>query len=69
MATSIWSNIVNAWTTIQGIFSTVSSWFMENVWTPVSTAVVGVATSIWSNIVNAWTTIQNFELTGTFCLV
>ncbi|PAD65385.1 phage portal protein, partial [Bacillus siamensis] len=48
----------SAWTTIQDTWGSVSSWFMENVWTPVSTAVVGVATSIWSNIVNAWTTIQ-----------
>ncbi|MBD8889407.1 transglycosylase SLT domain-containing protein, partial [Bacillus velezensis] len=48
----------SAWTTIQDTWGSVSSWFMENVWTPVSSAVVGVATSIWSNIVNAWTTIQ-----------
>ncbi|POO71774.1 phage portal protein [Bacillus amyloliquefaciens] len=48
----------SAWTTIQDTWGSVSSWFMENVWTPVSSAVAGVATSIWSNIVNAWTTIQ-----------
>ncbi|MBT2633962.1 transglycosylase SLT domain-containing protein, partial [Bacillus sp. ISL-26] len=57
-----WNDITKAaqtaWSTIQDTWGSVSSWFMDNVWTPVSTAVVGVATSIWSNIVNAWTTIQ-----------
>ncbi|MED1228154.1 transglycosylase SLT domain-containing protein, partial [Bacillus nakamurai] len=57
-----WNEITKAaqgaWSTIQDTWGSVSSWFMDNVWTPVSSAVVGVATSIWSNIVNAWTTIQ-----------
>ncbi|MEH7856931.1 transglycosylase SLT domain-containing protein, partial [Bacillus velezensis] len=56
---SIWSNIVNAWTTIQGVFSTVSGWFMSTVWGPVKSAVVGVATSIWSKITGAWDKIKS----------
>lgn len=55
---SITEGAQNAWSAIQGTWGTVSTWFTDNVWTPVSSAVMGVATSIWSNIVNAWTTIQ-----------
>ncbi|MGX9290510.1 transglycosylase SLT domain-containing protein [Bacillus sp. A015] len=40
------------------IWSTVADWFTENVWTPLSSAVVTVATTIWSSLVNAWTWIQ-----------
>ncbi|MEK5367069.1 transglycosylase SLT domain-containing protein [Bacillus sp. FSL R5-0654] len=58
VASSIWSNLVNAWTWIQETFSTVAGWFIENVWTPLSGTVVTVATTIWSSLVNAWTWIQ-----------
>ncbi|MCM3149675.1 transglycosylase SLT domain-containing protein [Bacillus pumilus] len=58
VATTIWTNLVNAWTWIQETFSAVASWFIENVWTPLSDTVVTVATTIWTNLVNAWTWIQ-----------
>lgn len=40
------------------VWSTVVAWFIENVWTPLSSTVVTVATTIWSSLVNAWTWIQ-----------
>lgn len=40
------------------VWSTVATWFTENVWTPLSSTVVTVASSIWSSLVNAWTWIQ-----------
>ncbi|MBG9911753.1 transglycosylase [Bacillus xiamenensis] len=40
------------------VWSTVASWFTENVWTPLSGTVITVATTIWSSLVNAWTWIQ-----------
>ncbi|MCY8496014.1 transglycosylase SLT domain-containing protein [Bacillus atrophaeus] len=55
---SITEGAQSAWSTVQDTWNSVSAWFMDTVWTPISSAVVGVATSIWSNIVNAWTTIQ-----------
>ncbi|MEH7732865.1 transglycosylase SLT domain-containing protein [Bacillus pumilus] len=58
VATTIWTNLVNAWTWIQETFSAVAGWFIENVWTPLSDTVVTVATTIWSSLVNAWTWIQ-----------
>ncbi|MDR6749497.1 SLT domain-containing protein/Flp pilus assembly pilin Flp, partial [Bacillus pumilus] len=58
VATTIWTNLVNAWTWIQETFSAVASWFIENVWTPLSDTVVTVATTIWTSLVNAWTWIQ-----------
>ncbi|MCY7653185.1 transglycosylase SLT domain-containing protein [Bacillus safensis] len=40
------------------VWSTVATWFTENVWTPLSSTVVTVASSIWSSLVNAWAWIQ-----------
>ncbi|MEH6961003.1 transglycosylase SLT domain-containing protein, partial [Bacillus altitudinis] len=40
-------------------FSAVAGWFIENVWTPLSSTVVTVATGIWTALSNAWKTIQS----------
>ena len=40
------------------VWSTVADWFIQNVWTPLSSTVGTVATTIWSSLVNAWTWIQ-----------
>ncbi|WP_420360133.1 transglycosylase SLT domain-containing protein [Bacillus altitudinis] len=40
------------------VWSSVADWFIENVWTPLSSTVGTVATTIWSSLVNAWTWIQ-----------
>ncbi|WP_411908503.1 transglycosylase SLT domain-containing protein [Bacillus sp. RSS_NA_20] len=40
------------------VWSTVADWFIQNVWTPLSSTVGTVATTIWTSLVNAWTWIQ-----------
>ncbi|TYS25899.1 transglycosylase SLT domain-containing protein [Bacillus altitudinis] len=40
------------------VWSTVADWFIQNVWTPLSSTVGTVATTIWTSLVNSWTWIQ-----------
>ncbi|MED2943433.1 transglycosylase SLT domain-containing protein [Bacillus swezeyi] len=52
-----------AMSAIQATWSTVSGWFMENVWNPIAGSVAGVATGIWNQLVTAWTMIQETFMT------
>lgn len=60
----IWESIkqwfVQAWIDIQAVWGTVSSWFMDNVWTPVSNAAI----SIWNDvIVPTWASAKDWFIT------